>query len=177
MQVRAKSSAGFTAAVILAVAVGAATGVQPARAAVGDALSATRFAIVVSGVEIASFNELTGMTTEIEVSEYLQTSDSGVTYKKLPGKAKPPTVTLKGAYDDNAALWSWHEAARTQNLAAARRSCSLVLFGADGKVAARYLLANAYPSRIEVVGVKAGASRVLQQTVTLVADHIERVAN
>ncbi len=114
---------------------------------------------MVDGTEVAAFSELQGMTTEIEVTEFIQTSDAGIVHKKLPGKAKPPTVTLRGTYDDNSDLWSWHEAARLQNLVAARRNCSLVMYGSDGTPVARYVLSKAYPSKIEIGGLKARGRR------------------
>ena len=41
---------------------------------------------------------------------------------------------------------------------------------------ARYHLEMAWPSKLEVGGLKAGASEVLMETVTLVCEHIQRVA-
>ena len=46
----------------------------------------------------------------------------------------------------------------------------------DGTPVARYHLEMAWPSKLEVGGLKAGASEVLMETVTLVCEHIQRVA-
>ena len=45
------------------------------------------------------------------------------------------------------------------DMAAARKSCSLVMFNTKGKPVARYHLENAWPSKIEIGALKAGASR------------------
>ena len=60
-----------------------------------DALTAARFSITIDGYEIASFSELSGISTEVEAVDFLESSDKEVVFKKLPGKRKPPHVVLK----------------------------------------------------------------------------------
>ncbi len=45
-----------------------------------------------------------------------------------------------------------------------------------GKPVARYLFENAWPAKIELGAVKAGAGEVLMETVTLTAESLQRVA-
>lgn len=73
-------------------------------------------------------------------------------------------------------MWTWHETARFGEMGAARKSCSLVMFDAAGKPVARYHLENAWPSKIELGALRAGSSEVLTETVTIVCDHLQRVA-
>jgi phage tail-like protein len=142
----------------------------------GDAITASRFAIIIDGYQIASFAELVGITTEVEPVELLQSTEKEVTMKKLPGKTKPPTLTLKRGKNKSMELWLWHEAVLTGDIIAARKSCSLVMYATDGTPVARYHLEMAWPSKLEIGGLKAGASEVLMETVTLVCEHIQRVA-
>ena len=58
-------------------------------------ITANRLSLTVDGDEIASFAELSGIVTEVEPQDYLEQSNTEVMYRKLPGKLKPPTVTLK----------------------------------------------------------------------------------
>lgn len=141
-----------------------------------DSITANRFSITIDGYEIATFSELSGIIQEVEASEYWETSGDGTAVNKLPGKLKPPTITLKRGMNGSLELWAWHEAVRTGNMAAARRSCSLTMFNSDGKPVAKYWLEKAWPSKIELAGLKAGASEALIETVTLTAEHIQRVA-
>jgi phage tail-like protein len=61
-----------------------------------DAISAARFSITVDGYEIAQFSELTGITTEVDVIDFMENGSNGANIlKKLPGKRKPPTITLR----------------------------------------------------------------------------------
>ena len=61
-------------------------------------------------------------------------------------------------------------------MSAARKNASLVMYDYEGKPVARYHLTNAWPSKIEIGALKAGASEVLIETVTIVAERIERVS-
>jgi phage tail-like protein len=141
-----------------------------------DALTAARFSITIDGSEIATFSELQGITTSVEVVDFIESSDKEVVMKKLPGKRTPPTVMLKRGKNDSMELWAWHEAVLQGNMAAARRSCSLVMYNVDGKPVARYHLEDAWPAKIEIGALKAGASEVLMESVTLTCTHIQRVA-
>jgi phage tail-like protein len=145
-------------------------------AATPEAITASRFSITIDGYEIAAFSELQGITTQVDVVDFLQSSDKEVMLTKLPGKRTPPTVTLKRGKNNSMELWSWHEAVLAGDMAAARKSCSLVMYNTDGKPVARYHMENAWPAKIEIGGLKAGASEVLMESVTVVCEHIQRVA-
>jgi len=141
-----------------------------------DALTAARFSITIDGSEIATFSELQGIKTSVEVVDFIESSDKEVVMKKLPGKRNPPTVVLKRGKNNSMELWAWHESVLQGNMAAARRSCSLVMYNVDGKPTARYHLEDAWPAKIEIGALKAGASEVLMESVTLTCTHIQRVA-
>ena len=145
-------------------------------AAQSDPITATRFSLTIDGFEIASFTELVGIASDIEPSEYWESKGDSVQVKKLPGKAKPPTVTLKRGMNGSLELWAWHEAVRTGSMSAARKSCSLTMFNAEGQPVARYWLEKAWPSSMDLAGLKVGASEALVETVTLTADYIQRIA-
>jgi len=142
----------------------------------GEAITAARFSITIDGYEIASFSELQGITTSVEVVDYLSSSDKDLILKKLPGKRNPPTVVLKRGKNNSMELWGWHEAVLFGNMAQARKSCSLVMYNVEGKPVARYHLEHAWPAKIEIGSLKAGASEVLMESVTIVCEHIQRVS-
>ena len=140
-----------------------------------DAITAARFSLTIDGVEIASFSELQGITTEVEPVELMESTDKEVVLKKLPGKTKPATLVLKRGKNSSMELWAWHEAVLQGNIVAARKSCSLIMYNYDGAPVARYHLMHAWPSKLEVGALKAGASEVLMETVTIVCERIQRV--
>ena len=141
-----------------------------------DALTAARFSITIDGYEIAAFSELQGITTEVEPVDFLESTDKEIVNKKLPGRYKPATVVLKRGKNNSMELWAWHEAVLLGNIVAARKSCSLVMYNYDGKPVARYHLEHAWPAKLEVGSLKAGASEVLMETVTIVCERIQRVS-
>ncbi|GLZ39452.1 phage tail protein [Actinokineospora sp. NBRC 105648] len=141
-----------------------------------DALTAARFSITIDGYEIASFSELQGITTEVEPVELMESTDKEVVLKKLPGKTKPATLVLKRGKNSSMELWAWHEAVLMGDIVAARKSCSLIMYGTDGKPVARYHLEHAWPSKLEIGALKAGSSEVLMETVTIVSERIQRVS-
>jgi phage tail-like protein len=141
-----------------------------------DALTAARFSITIDGYEIASFSELQGITTEVQPVDFLESTEKEVIFKKLPGKRQPPTLKLSRGKNSSMELWAWHEAVLQGNIVAARKSCSLIMYNFDGAPVARYHLENAWPSKLEISALKAGASEVLMETVTIVCEHIQRVS-
>ncbi len=140
---------------------------MPADATAGDAITAARFSVTIDGVEIASFAEVVGITTEADTA--------GLLLKKLPGKRKPPTVTLRRALTTDTQLAAWHEAA-VVDPAAARKRATLVMFNTRGEPVARYHLENAWPSKLEIASPEPGSGGALNETVTLSCQRIQRVA-
>ncbi len=141
-----------------------------------DALTAARFSVTIDGYEIASFSELAGITTEVKPVDFLESSDKEVIFKKLPGTRLPPTIVLKRGKNAGMELWAWHEAVLNGDIVAARKSASLVMYNTDGKPVARYHMEHAWPAKIEIGALKAGASEVLMETVTIVCESLQRVA-
>jgi phage tail-like protein len=139
-------------------------------------ITAARFSITVDGYEIASFSELAGIRTEIKTVEFVESGEKGLIQRNLPSNPVLAQITLKRAQTQDPQMWSWHEAARFGEMGAARRSCSLVMYDASGKPVARYHLENAWPAKIELGALRAGSSEVLTETITLVCDHLQRVA-
>jgi len=141
-----------------------------------DAITAARFSITIDGYEIASFSDLQGIVAEVEAVPYLESTDKEVVYNQLPGKLKPPQVTLKRGMNGSMELWAWHESVRKGEMSTARRSCSLTMYNAEGKPVAKYWLEKAWPSKVDISAMKAGTSTVMYETVTLVCEHMQRVA-
>jgi phage tail-like protein len=131
----------------------------------------------VDGYEIAQFSELTGITTEVDVIDFMEnTSSAESILKKLPGKKKAPTIVLKRGKNLSIDMWTWHEAVLAGDIAAARKSGSIVMYGYDGHPVARYHFEHGWPAKISIGGLKAGANDVLMEEVTIVCEHIQRVA-
>jgi phage tail-like protein len=136
----------------------------------GGVETVTRFSLTIDGAEIASFGELVGITTEAEPETFAAT-----VLKKLPGKRKPPTLTLRRGLSRDLQLATWQHSVLSGD-AAARKTCNLVMYTTDGKPVARYHLESAWPSKLEVGGLVGQDPRVLYETATLTCESVERVA-
>jgi phage tail-like protein len=177
MKSRSARLCGLVVAVVLA---GASVGVlAPAGSGqtnTRDAITVARFVLTTDGYELASFSELQGITSEVTPTVYIGGADKATILKKLPGARKPPTLVLKRGMAGGMELFAWHEAARRGDIAAARKSCTLTMYNSAGEPVAKYLLANAWPFKLEISALKAGSSEVLYETVHLTADSIQRLA-
>jgi phage tail-like protein len=116
-----------------------------------------------------------GIVSEIETVDSLSSGGNQQVLKKLPGKRTPPTVTLKRGMNTSLEVQAWHDAAVT-GAPTARKNASLVMYAVDGRPVARYHLESAWPSKLEIGALKAGASEVLMETVTIVCENLQRVA-
>jgi phage tail-like protein len=141
-----------------------------------DALTASSFSLTVDGVEIGQFSELVELKSEIDPSALASPPDTKGTLptKKVPVRRPPPTVTLKRGKNMDLGLFAWHSDAVSASQTA-RRDAVLAIRDAEGRPISRYHLENAWPSKVEISGLKAGASEVLYETVTLVCEKLERV--
>jgi phage tail-like protein len=135
-----------------------------------DVIAPSRFSLTVDGVEIAQFSQLVSITSEVEPGELVT-----ALLKKLPGKRNPPTVVLSRGMSNDAQMSAWHEAARRDGSSEAKKSAALIMYDATGKPVARYHLESAWPSKIEIGALKAGASEVLMETVTIACDGLQRL--
>jgi phage tail-like protein len=151
--------------------------VTESAAAPGEALAAARFSISIDGVEIAQFSELVELKSGLDPSALSLGLDPKrkLVLKKLPGKRPPPTVTLKRGMTGDLGIAAWHSDA-AGGRAEARRNAELAFYGAQGETVARYYLESAWPSLVEISGVKSGGTQILLETVTLVCENVERVA-
>jgi phage tail-like protein len=134
-------------------------------------VSAARFVVQFDGGEI-TFSEMSGITSEVEVTEYLASGTVGVSLTKQFGKTKPATIVLKRGVDQDYTLWTWHQEVLAGQ-ATARRTCSLILLDMSNVPKQTYQLINAWPSKLEIGALKAGGSDAVIATVTLTCEQID----
>jgi phage tail-like protein len=139
-------------------------------------ISASTFVLEVDGVQVATFSELSSISSEVTPAESVATAPGGVSHTMQYGTASTPQVTLTRGLDTDTYLWSWHQAV-LQGVPTARRTCSLLLFATgqspkSGQPTITYILENAWPSKLEISGKAAGAGEIVMETVVLVCDQI-----
>jgi phage tail-like protein len=141
-----------------------------------DALAGYHYSIEIDGVSIAQFQEVSGLTSEIDVIELKEnTPDGKYIVKKLPGNRKPPSITLKRAKSSSTALFDWHRQIHQGNLSGGRKNGSVVLYSFDHQEVGRYNFFNAWPSKISMGTLKASGNEILMEECTIVCEEIDRV--
>ena len=177
MKSRTLVAALLAGAILVAAAIGAWTSSSQGAAAPpgGEPLTAARFELTIDGHSLAVFSELVGISSSVDIENVRLDTNRKHKLKKLPGKRTPPTVTLKRGMTRNIELAAWHELVILGDVAA-RKNVTLTMYDVTGDPVVRYHLTNAWPSKLEIGAVKAGASSILTETVTLVAEFIQRVS-
>lgn len=141
-----------------------------------DALAGYHFAIEIDGVTIAQFQEVSGITSELDVIELKQnTKDGKYIVHKLPGNRKPPTITLKRGKDTSMDLWNWHQQIYQGKISDARKNGSIVLYDYEHNEVGRYNFVNAWPSKVTLGALKSGAAEVLTEEFALVCEEVIQV--
>lgn len=140
-----------------------------------DTLSSATFEIEADG-KTARFSELTGISSEVTMADYMEAGEHGPEFGRFIGQAKPPTVQLKramGTGGDTTWIWAWHALARTGAVTAYKQTY-LKLFGAGSpdKPLKTYELVNAVATKVDIAGMKAGATDVVVQSLTMQCDEI-----
>jgi phage tail-like protein len=178
MKSRTLVAALLAGAILVAAAIGAWTSSSLGAGAPGseqDTLTAARFELTVDGHSLAIFSELAGISSSVDIDDVrLDTKRKQKVLKKLP--RTPPTVTLRRGMTRNIEMAAWHELVILGDVAAARKNVTLTMYDVKGDPVVRYHLTNAWPSKLEIGALKAGASSVLTETVTLVAEFMQRVS-
>jgi hypothetical protein len=115
------------------------------------------------GQEFASFVYWGGLLSEFVADE------KGPSNGKMGMRG---TVILGRPFKNSRDLWEWHE---TVNRVKPGKPLTLVMYNTTGDPVARYHLEDAWPAKIEIGALKAGASEVLMETVTITCESIQRV--
>lgn len=157
---------------------------MPATAAQPKILSAPRFIMAPTGgggktPQTWSFQEMSSISMEVEAHEFIYCDYQGtINHTKQFGKTAPPKVTLKKPMDLDRTLWAWHMSVQAGN-EMAKLDVSLQLWSAGspdippvGKPEFQWHLHKAWPSKLDVSGMKAGTTDTGVLTVTFACELI-----
>lgn len=137
-------------------------------------ISAARFYFQVDQLK-CPIAELKNISSQVEPVEYIYNDEKGAAvHTRQFGKTKPPNVVFVTGVDQDSMLqlFAWHEEARA-GLPSARKDTWIFLEDAGGTaVKLKYELTNAWLSKLEIGGAKAGATEAITITVTLECDNV-----
>ncbi|MFJ9630135.1 phage tail protein [Streptomyces sp. NPDC101175] len=139
----------------------------------GDALTSHNFGLQIDGVMVEYLREVSGLSVEQDVIEYQQVSADGkpVT-KKMPGVKKAGECTVTRGMTESAAFTSWINDSIAGNMGAARKNATIMMMDYQNSPVKRYNMRNAWCSKVETSGVKAGDTSALTEQVTIVFEEL-----
>ena len=138
-----------------------------------DAAVGHSFGLEVDGVRVTMLTEVSGLRWEREVIEVREGGDTDATTRRLPGRMKPGEVTLTRGLSTDLTFEQWMR--DPVPVGQPRRTVSLALFDTQGGAVARYHLEHAWPSKLEVTGLRSGGTEIAVESLTLVHEGVERV--
>lgn len=120
------------------------------------------------------FNEVSAAAAEFEVIEYnFAEADGTPGYYVLPGKMKPPEITLKRGVTKDFSAWQWAKEVQEGKMATARSHGTIMLCDQDGTPVRVFNVLFAWPKKVTMPGPKSGSNEVLIEEITLVCEHFE----
>ena len=123
-----------------------------------DAPTATGHVVLDPHGEAILFRELVSMTTEAVPSDK----------RDRPSR---PSVVLRRGLAPSSAIWTWH--AQVRRTQAPARDATLALVDAQNEVLARWKLAAARPTKVQVSDLNAASNEVAIETIELAAEGLD----
>ena len=125
-----------------------------------DPYRSFNFRVVVDGVSIGEFSEVSGLTAEGDAID-LKVANLQQTQRKLVGLHKYANITLKRGYMRDQSLWNWRQGQSD------RRNVTIVVMNKALKRLQRWHLENAWVNKIEGPSLKASANEVPIETLEI----------
>jgi phage tail-like protein len=125
------------------------------------------------GLKIASFREVTGLESSIEVIDYREGGDKFRPNRKLPGKVTYVPIVLKVGVTDDPEMWDWHQK-WVKGEPAERVDFQIVLLDRAGTTDVRtWNVYQAWPAKWVGPAFNAEAHEVAIQTLELAHEGID----
>jgi phage tail-like protein len=130
-----------------------------------DPYSAFNFHVIIDGVTVGGFSEMSGLTAEGDAIDYRDATNSQSTVRKLVGLRKYTNITLKRGYTQDRSLWDWYS--NVTNGQSDRRNITIELMNEARKTLQRWYLENACVTKIEGPSLKASGGEVTVETLEI----------
>jgi phage tail-like protein len=95
---------------------------------------------------LGGFSDVSGLETDIHISEYRDGNEAEPHVRKIPGSYKVGDVTLKRGVVDSSDLWDWITATRTTGVAA-QRDVVITLLDEAGNPVQQWKLRSVVPMK------------------------------
>lgn len=124
------------------------------------------FRVEIDSTPIASFSEVSGLSSDGDSVDYREGTDVSLSVRKLIGLRKYSNITLKRGYTQNNELWKWYR--NIVNGVADRRSGAVILMDEERNDVMRWNFENAWINKIEAPSFNASGNEVAIEAIELV---------
>jgi phage tail-like protein len=135
-----------------------------------DPFAQFNFLVEIDGVTRAGFTECSGLTTEQDVIEYREGSETQ-RVRKLPGLRKYSNIVLKRGLTKDTELWEWRKT--TIDGATERRNGSIVLLDESRQEALRWNFYDGWISKYEGPSLNATTNEAAVESLEIVIENLE----
>jgi phage tail-like protein len=136
-----------------------------------DPYGSFNFLVEIDGIAQASFSEVSGLDSTIDVIEHREGGDN-TTPRKLPGLTKHANIVLRWGVTDSEELYRWHRDAVRGTLT--RKSGSIVLIDRQGQEKVRWNFVQAWPAKWTGPTFNAEGTDVAIEALELAHEGVER---
>jgi phage tail-like protein len=146
-------------------------GAQPTDPAI-----VAKFIVTIDGLEIPHVTEVSGLTAEVDKVEVKQQlADGKFVIAQAPAQHKGASVTLKRAVTDNKATQDWFQTVLDGDVAGARKTMVVQLLDYKNSKIREFQLIDAWVTKIDWSGMKAGGTEPTIETITITAPEVKVV--
>ena len=122
---------------------------------------------------LGGFSDVSGLSTEIHISEYRDGNEAEAHVRKVPGSHKVTDVTLKRGVVNSSDLWDWMTETRTTGILA-QRDVVITLRDEAGNPVQSWKLRNVVPMKYNGPTLSGkGGGEVAMEELTLCAEGFE----
>jgi phage tail-like protein len=133
------------------------------------------FAVEIEGGLEASFQEVSGLDTEVDVIEYRHGDSPVFSTIKMPGLRKGSDVTLKkGHFTGDIKLFTWFNEIKMNTIE--RKTVIIKLLNENGEPEIIWTLTNAFPKQVQGTDLNSSSSEVAVESIVLAHEGIETTA-
>jgi phage tail-like protein len=131
-----------------------------------DPFRSFNFQLIIDGVPLGAFSEVSGLTAEGDAVDYHEGTDIIPNVRKLVGLRKYTNITLKRGYTQDKSLWVWFQ--NIVNGIPDRRDVTIVLLNEERQPVLRWHAESAWINKIEGASFKASGNEVAIESAELV---------
>jgi phage tail-like protein len=136
-----------------------------------DPYRAYNFVVEIDDTAVAGFSEVTGLTFEVDMTDYREGADKPLHVRKLTGLRKFSNITLKRGLTDNRELYEWYRS--VLNGIAERRNGAVILNDEDHNAVARWNFRDAYICNWEGPSFSGSSNDVAIESIQICAERVE----